>query len=211
MTIASPTELKRAAAHLSKHDRVLAAIIAQAGPPTIAPHQNYYWSLIDSSISQQLSVKAASSIEKRFLGLFNDVIPRPDEILARPFEDLRSAGLSGAKVTYIRDLAQHVIDGKLKFDHFGKLSNQAIVTELTAVKGIGEWTAHMFLIFCIGRLNILATGDLGIRNGVRAIYKLSAVPTPTQVAEIAKAKHWHPYESVACWYVWYSLDNAPKI
>lgn len=211
MIIASVAELQRAAIHLAEHDPVLAPIIAQAGLPTITPNQNYYWSLIDSIISQQLSIKAATSIEKRFLDLFDSDIPEPTAILAKSIDDLRSAGLSGAKANYIRDLAQHVVDGKLKFDHFSQLSNEEIASELTAVKGIGEWTAHMFLMFCMGRLDVLANGDLGIRNGVRALYKLPAVPTPVEVSQVAETNHWHPYESAACWYVWHSLDNAPKI
>lgn len=210
MIIASPAELARAAAYLTKHDPILAVIIDEAGLPTITPHQNYYWSLMSSIISQQLSVKAADTIEKRFLTLFGDDIPQPDAIIAKSIDELRTAGLSGAKATYIRDLAQHVIDGKLKFDHFPKLSNEQIIVELVAVKGIGEWTAHMFLMFCMGRLDVLATGDLGIRNGVKALYNLPTVPTPAQVSEIAGANHWQPYATAACWYIWHSLDNAPK-
>jgi DNA-3-methyladenine glycosylase II len=108
-------------------------------------------------------------------------------------------------------LAQHILDGKLKFDLFDVLDNQEIIQELVAVRGIGEWTAHMFLIFCMGRLDVLATGDLGIRNGIRALYALPVVPTPSQVSEIAETNAWHPYESVACWYVWQSLDNMPAV
>ena len=209
--IASPTELQRAATYLSKHDPILKPVIARAGLSTITPHKNYYWKLIESIISQQLSVKAADTIEGRFKALFNEALPSPEAILAVPLEQLRAAGLSGAKANYIRDLAQHVLDGKLKFDHFDGLSNNEIIAELIAVKGIGEWTAHMFLMFCMGRLDILATGDLGIRNGIRALYGLADAPSPEQVKAVARANHWHPYESVACWYVWHSLDNKPAL
>jgi len=208
--IATPTELRRAAAHLAKHDSVLAVIIKQAGPCVIKPHRNYYWELIDSIISQQLSVKAAATIERRFQALFDSEFPEPAAILAKSVEELRAAGLSNAKAAYIRDLAQHIIDGRLKFDHFDSLTNEEIIKELVAVKGVGEWTAHMFLMFCMGRLDVLATGDLGIRNGIQKLYDLLSVPTPTQITGIAETNHWHPYETVACWYVWHSLDNSPK-
>jgi DNA-3-methyladenine glycosylase II len=212
MRITVDGNLKQAADYLAKHDLVLAPIIKRAGLANLRPNKLYYQSLCDSIISQQLSVKAASTIERRFKELFGGTdFPPPEEILQKSVEELRTAGLSGAKANYIRDLAQHVVDGQIKFDHLDKLSNEEIVAELTDVKGIGEWTAHMFLMFCMGRLDILATGDLGIRNGVRALYNLKAVPTPEQIREIALKHHWHPYESVACWYIWHSLDNAPKI
>lgn len=211
MIIASRDELKRAATHLTEHDAVLAPIIAIAGLSTIKPHDNYYSSLIGSIISQQLSVKAADTIEKRFLALFDSDLPSPNEILSKSIEEFRTAGLSNAKARYIQDLARHIIDGKLKFEQFENLSNDEIIDELIAVKGIGVWTAHMFLMFCVGRLDILAVGDLGIRNGVRALYGLKTIPSPEAVAKIAKKNSWHPYETAACWYVWHSLDNAPKI
>jgi DNA-3-methyladenine glycosylase II len=208
---ATPTELQLAADHLAKHDPILAPIITAVGPPTFKPHRNYYWELIDSIISQQLSVKAAATIERRFQALFDSEFPEPEAILAKSTEELRTAGLSNAKAGYIRDLAQHISDGHLKFDHFDNLSNDEIIRELTAVKGIGEWTAHMFLMFCMGRLDVLATGDLGIRNGVQKLYGLEAVPSPAQVTEIATTNHWHPYETAACWYIWHSLDNLPAV
>jgi DNA-3-methyladenine glycosylase II len=202
-------DLQKAANHLSRHDPILTPIIKHAGLPTLKPHRNYYWELVDSIISQQLSVKAAASIEKRFRDLFGKDFPEPDEILARSVEELRSVGLSRPKANYIRDLAQHIVDGKLKFDRFDQQSNHEIIAELTDVKGIGEWTAHMFLIFCMGRLDILATGDLGIKNGIRKLYGFEDIPTPEQIEELATRNHWHPYESVACWYIWHSLDNKP--
>jgi DNA-3-methyladenine glycosylase II len=210
MSLATPTELQRAARHLAQHDPILAPVIARTGPCSIRPHRNYYWELIDSIISQQLSVKAAATIERRFRELFGDDFPPPSAILEKSVEDLRTVGLSRAKAAYIRDLAQRISDGKLKFDRFDTLSNQEITSELVAVKGIGEWTAHMFLMFCMGRLDVLATGDLGIRNGVKLLYNLETVPTPSAVALIADEHHWHPYETVACWYIWHSLDNTPN-
>jgi DNA-3-methyladenine glycosylase II len=188
---------------------VLAPVIKRAGLPTFEPHDDYYGALVNSIIGQQLSVKAAATIKQRFRDLFGGRLPAPDAILAKSVEELRTVGLSRAKANYVRDLAQHVIDGKVRFDQLDRQTNAEIIGELTDVKGIGEWTAHMFLIFCMGRLDVLPIGDLGIRNGVRALYGLQDLPTPEQVGEIAAKNHWHPYESAASWYIWRSLDNEP--
>lgn len=203
-------DLKRAAEHLANHDYVLKPVIESAGLPTLKPHKNYYWELIDSIISQQLSVKAARSIENRFQQKFGEV-PEPQTILNASIEDLCAVGLSRPKAKYIQDLAAHIQSGKLKFDRLDQQTNDEIITELTDVKGIGEWTAHMFLIFCMGRLDVLPTGDLGIRNGIRQLYGFKDAPTPEQIREIAVKHSWHPYESVASWYIWHSLNNTPAL
>ncbi|HXR50306.1 MAG TPA: DNA-3-methyladenine glycosylase [Verrucomicrobiae bacterium] len=203
--------LQQAADYLAGHDPVLKPVIERAGRPTLQPHKNYYWELIDSIISQQLSVKAATSIEKRFRELFGTDFPAPLAILEKSIEDLRAVGLSRPKARYIQDLAQHILDGQLKFDKFDRQTNDEIITELIAVKGIGEWTAHMFLIFCMGRLDVLPTGDLGIRNGIRQLYNFKDAPTPDQIRSLAQKNRWHPYESVASWYVWRSLGNTPAV
>lgn len=209
--IASQETLTEAAKHLSRVDQRLARVIKQAGLCTTEPHKNYYQELVDSIIGQQLSVKAARSIRGRFYELFEgNTLPRPEEILSKSVEELRSVGLSGAKARYVQDLALHVLEGTLKFDEIDSLSNEEVITELTAVKGIGEWTAHMFMMFCMGRLDILPVGDLGIKNGIQKLYGFESLPTPEQVREIAVKYNWHPYESVASWYVWQSLDNTPK-
>lgn len=202
---------KKAAAYLSAHDPVLKPIIARAGLCRITPHNNYYWELVDSIISQQLSIKAAASIERRFQELMGSDIPSPGQILEKSVDALRTVGLSRPKANYIRDLAQHIVDGKLKFDRFSALSNEEITKELTDVKGIGEWTAHMFLMFCMGRLDILPVGDLGIRNSIRSLYGFEHLPTPQDIKAIAEKYHWHPYESVASWYIWQNLGNAPAL
>jgi DNA-3-methyladenine glycosylase II len=209
MPLATKSELKKAAAYLSAHDPVLAPIIKQAGVATFQPHEDYYGALVNSIIGQQLSVKAAASIKRRFQELFGGKLPAPAEILEKSEDELRGVGLSRPKIKYIRDLAQHVIAGKIEFTKLNMLSNEQIIAELTDVKGIGEWTAHMFLMFCVGRLDVLATGDLGVRNGVRQLYGLDESPSPETIKEISEANHWHPYESAACWYVWRSLDNEP--
>ncbi len=208
MTITS--ELRKAANHLKANDPALVNIISSTGLAKFEPHTDYYAALVNSIIGQQLSVKAASTIKQRFRDLFDGDLPTPEAILSKSVEELRAVGLSGAKVSYVRDLAEHIIDGRIHFKQLDRQTNQQIITDLTDVKGIGEWTVHMFLMFCMGRLDILPTGDLGIRNGVRALYGFEQTPTPLQVAEIAKKHNWHPYESVASWYVWRSLDNAPS-
>jgi DNA-3-methyladenine glycosylase II len=209
--IASEEAVKQAMEHLSKHDKVLAKVIAAQPVCAFQPHADYYAALVTEIIGQQLSTKAASAIRQRFLAAFGDKLPSPEQILDKSLEDLRATGISWSKARYVRDLAQHVVDGKVKFDHLDGLSNDEVIAELTAVKGIGEWTAHMFLIFCMGRLDVLPTGDLGIRNGIQKLYGLDHSATPDAVKEIAKKNNWHPYESVAAWYVWQALDNTPVI
>ncbi len=200
-----------ATAHLRKTDPVLRPVIDTCGMCTITPHTNYYHALIDSIIGQQLSVKAARTIRERFYALFDGTaLPEPTAILAKSIEELRTAGLSGAKARYIQDLALHVADGSLRFSEIDTLHNDEIVRTLTAVKGIGEWTAHMFMMFCMGRLDVLPTGDLGIKNGIMKLYALPALPTPDNITSIATKNSWHPYESVASWYIWRSLEATPQ-
>ena len=202
---------QKAADHLSKQDSLLAPVIAEVGLCTIQPNTNYYQELVDAIISQQLSVHAARSIENRFRELFGGTFPSPEAILETDVETLRGIGFSRAKASYVLDLAQHIIDKKLQFIQLDSLSNAEVITELTAVKGIGEWTAHMFLMFCMGRTDILPTGDLGVRNGVRKLYGFEDAVTPQQVVEVAAQHNWHPYESIASWYIWQSLKNTPTL
>lgn len=201
----------KAATYLAQHDEKLAPVIAQYGLCTIRPHTNYYQELIDSIISQQLSVKAAATIEQRFRDLFGGEFPSPEQILTKNLEELRAIGLSYAKGRYLQDLADRIMNGSVQFDHLDALNNAAIAAELTAVKGIGEWTAHMFLMFCMGRSDVLPVGDLGIRNGVGKLYGLGGAASPDDIRRIAAENHWHPYESIASWYIWQSLDNKPVL
>lgn len=198
------------AIYLQQVDSVLAPLVKRFGTPTIQAHGNYYQELVESIISQQLSVKAGASITKRFVDLFSGTFPTPEQIIETDIETMRSAGLSRPKARYIQDLAHHVQDGAIKFNHLDNLTNDQVITELTAVKGIGVWTVHMFLIFCMGRKDVLAYGDLGVRNGIRKLYGLDAIPDKATVEAISTAHQWHPYESYACWYVWKSLDNEPS-
>lgn len=210
--LAAPDSLQAAAHYLAKVDAHLAPVIAVAGLASIIPNKHYYQALVESIISQQLSVKAAATILKRFIALFPDeTFPDPGLILEKDIETLRSVGLSRQKATYIQDLAVKVLEGSVQFDHLDGLSNQDVITELTSIKGVGIWTVHMFLIFCMGRLDVLPTGDLGIKNGIYALYNLEEKPTPQEMETIAALYKWHPYESVASWYIWHSLDNKPAV
>lgn len=203
--------LQDAAATLAEVDPTLAEVIASAPLPTIEPHSNYYQAIVESIISQQLSVKAAATILKRFIALFGDDFPAPEAIIALDEDTYRSVGLSRQKANYIKDLAAKVIDGSVQFDHLDTLSNDEIIAELTQVKGVGVWTVHMFLMFCMGRLDVLPTGDLGIRNGIQKLYDLPERPSDIEIIDIAIKNHWHPYESIASWYIWHSLDNKPAL
>lgn len=204
-------KMETAIKHLLEHDPVLAEIVKRCPSPTFVAHTNYYHELVDSIISQQLSVKAARTIEGRFKALFGDEFPSPEQILKKDVEELRAVGLSRPKVRYIQDLAMKIIEGEVRFDTLDQLSNDEIVEELTKVKGIGVWTVHMFLMFCMARLDVLPVGDLGIRNGIMRLYNLEKVPDAAEIEAIAKTNNWHPYESVACWYIWQSLDNTPSV
>jgi len=206
---------QEAAEYLAQHDDVLRPVIAEKGLCTIRPNTDYYQALVDAIISQQLSVYAARAIEQRFRDLFGGVFPAAEQILTTDADTLRGLGFSRAKAMYVLDLARHIADGRVRFDHMDGLSNDEVIKELTTVKGIGEWTAHMFLMFSMGRTDVLPVGDLGIRNGIRKLYGeaygYTDAPTPAQITELAAARGWHPFESVASWYVWQSLNNAPAV
>lgn len=195
--------------HIARVDHRLRPFIQAYGTPAFRPHSEYYQELVESIISQQLSVKAAATINGRFVEVFGH-FPSPHEILEQDYDTLRRAGLSGPKTNYIRDLAGHIVDGRVRFSHLDNQTNDEIIAELTDVKGIGEWTVHMFLIFCMGRLDVLAYGDLGVRSGIKSIYGLDNLPDKTEVIEIAEKNLWAPYQSVACWYIWRSLENKPN-
>lgn len=203
------TALDTGTKHLAKHDPILQTVIAEHGPCTIRPHTDYYVSLLSAIIGQQLSVKASDTILRRFLALYENLPPTPEQIMHTDTETLRGIGISYAKITYIKDLAAHCIDGSLDLEHISQLENHAIIQELTAVKGIGVWSAHMFLIFCLGRLDILPVGDLGVRKAMQQLYDFAALPSPSEMEAIAEKYAWQPYASIACWYLWRSLENTP--
>lgn len=199
-----------ALAHLQEKDPLLARLVKQYPAPSFEKHTNYYHELVVSIISQQLSVKAARTIEGRFKDLFEGRLPSPEHILEKDIEQLRTVGLSQSKAGYIQDLARKIIDGTVDFDTINTLSNDEIIDELTKVKGVGVWTVHMFLIFCMARLDVLPTGDLGIRNGIMKLYDFDHLPDSREVELLAEKNNWKPYESVASWYIWQNLDNTPS-
>lgn len=195
--------------HLAVNDDVLAQLIHSHPRPSLEKHGNYYQELVESIIGQQLSVKAARTIRNRFVELFGGAFPAPEQLLDKDIEELRGVGLSRPKASYIQDLALKVIEGEVKFDELDSLSNDEIIAELTKVKGIGVWTVHMFLMFCMARLDVLPTGDLGIRNGIMKLYGFDHLPEPREIELLAETNGWQPYASVASLYIWKSLDNMP--
>lgn len=199
--------LRNAQQSLQQRDPRLSLLITRYGDCAISPHTNYYEELAGSIISQQLSVKAAATIWKRFLDLYNGSMPTPEQIIATDIETIRGVGASYAKANYIKDLAAHIIDGELDLAHIATLDNEILITQLTAVKGIGEWSAHMFMIFCLGRLDILPWGDLGVRKSAQLVYDLPTLPSKTELITLSEANNWHPFESVVAWYLWKNLDN----
>ncbi len=167
-----------------------------------------YGALVRSIVGQQLSTKAARAIYGRLVERFDGRPPTPAEVLADDPEELRAAaGLSRAKVGFLRSLAEHVIDGSLELDLLNRLPDEEVIAELVAVKGLGEWSAHMFLMFTLQRPDILAVGDLGIRRAVMLRYGLPELPTPSELERIAEP--WRPYRTLACLYLWQSLDAVP--
>lgn len=203
-------DLTTAAKYLSKSDKRLAGVIKLSGPCRISPHNDHYGELVGSIVGQQLSAVAAGTIWRRVLDLFDGKMPTPKQLIKIEDQKLRDVGLSWAKVKYVKDLAQHIIDGRLDLDHIATMPNDQLIEQLTAVKGIGEWSAHMFMIFGLGRLDVLPVGDLGVRKAIQKLYGLDSLPTPEQIVTISNQNGWHPYESIAAWYLWQSLDNNPQ-
>jgi DNA-3-methyladenine glycosylase II len=198
--------------HLSGADDVMAALIEEHGALDLEARRrgrpaDAYGALLRSIVGQQLSTKAAQSIFGRLTDQFGGKTPTPEELLAADPEVVRSAGLSRPKVSYIRSLAEHVRDGELHLDSLDELSDDEVIAELTAVKGLGVWTAHMFLMFHLRRPDVLAVGDLGIRRAVERQYGLEELPDAETLERLAE--RWAPYRTLACLYLWHSLDNAP--
>jgi DNA-3-methyladenine glycosylase II len=204
---------RKARAHLTAADPVLARLIADAG--TLPSHRegrpdasDHYGALLRSIVGQQLSVSAARAIYGRLIARFDGRPPTPLQILADDPEALRAAaGLSHAKVGFLRSLAEHVTSGELELERLDALPDEEVIAELVAVKGIGLWSAQMFLMFHLERPDVLAVGDLGIRRAMERAYGLSELPQPGQMEEIAEP--WRPYRTLACRYLWASLRNEP--
>jgi len=196
--------------YLCSVDQHLAKIIKNVGSYTLQKRNDSYLSLIEAIIYQQLTGKAASTIYSRFLKYFDSHIPGPHQILSSPEVKLRAnVGLSRMKIAYLKDLAAHIADGRLNLNDLTSMTDEDVITQLTKVKGIGRWTAEMFLIFCLGREDVLPVTDLGLKNAIKRTYLLDELPKPDKMIEIANP--WRPYRSIATWYMWKSSSNFNTI
>lgn len=191
-----------------KKDPKLAKIICQVGEYEISLVKNPYRSLIDAIITQQLSGAAADSISRKFQKLYQRY-PKPIDVINTSDSKLRSAGLSKMKVTYIRDLSEKIQSKELRIGSLKDKSDEEAISHLTQVKGIGRWTAEMFLIFSLGRPDVLPVGDLGLKKGIQRLYSMPDLPEKEKIEEIAEK--WRPYRTVATWYIWKSLNQFDKI
>lgn len=195
--------MRKAVAHLKKCDPVLRAIIERVGPCRMEFGPAEFSSLAEAIVYQQLNGKAAVTIFKRFVALAGEPLT-PEGILQLSDEQLRKVGLSKQKSSYVKDLATKTAAGILDFSRLPALSDDEVIEHLTRVKGIGVWTAHMFLIFSLRRPNVLPTGDYGVQMALKKHYRKRKLPKPKDMEKIARA--WEPYRSIACWYMWRSLD-----
>jgi DNA-3-methyladenine glycosylase II len=202
-----------AVAHLRAADPVLKALIDEIGVDGLGDARagrprDHYGALVRSIVGQQLSTKAARAIYGRLTERFGGRTPTPAEVLADDPDELRAAaGLSRAKVSFLRSLAEHVLDGSLELERLDSLPDEDVIAELITVKGLGTWSAHMFLMFHLGRPDVLPVGDLGIRRAVMTRYKLRKLPDPKRLEKIAKP--WIPHRTLACRFLWRSLDAIP--
>ncbi|MDO9444365.1 MAG: DNA-3-methyladenine glycosylase 2 family protein [Dehalococcoidia bacterium] len=194
--------------HLRAVDPVVAMLIDAHGPYRPRPSMDHYDSLLRTVLFQQLNGRAATTIQQRWQALYGGRYPTPTELLATTDEAFRAAGVSRQKVGYMRDLAEHVLAGRLDFEGIEALDDAAVTERITAVKGFGEWSAHMFLMFQLGRPDVLPVGDFGVRNGMRIAYDLPDMPSPAEARAIGKP--WAPYRSVASWYMWRATESPPR-
>jgi len=196
--------------YLSNVDAQLAGVIKAVGQYSIKVRNNAFQSLVESIIFQQLAGTAATAIYGRFIKYYNGVMPRPAQILSSPDAELKSkVGLSSKKIEYLKDLSYKIEDGRLNLDILPSMGDEDVITTLQQVKGIGRWTAEMFLIFCLGRQDVLPITDLGIRKAMQKLYLLPELPKPANMLAIAQP--WKPYRSIATWYLWKSLSKFTSI
>jgi len=195
--------MRKAVNHLKKSDPVLRAIIEEVGPCRMEFSRPEFTSVAEAIVYQQLNGKAAVTIFNRFAAIAGEPL-NPEGILKLSDAQLRAAGLSKQKSAYLKDLAAKTKGGLLNFARMPAMTDEDVIEHLTQVKGIGVWTAHMFLIFSLQRPNVLPTGDYGVQMAMRKFYKKRKLPKPKDMEKIARA--WEPYRSVACWYMWRSLD-----
>lgn len=197
--------MRKAVNHLKSCDAVLAAVVTRVGPCRIAYHEPTFEALARSIVFQQLSTKAATTIYNRFQEAAGGRLT-PKAIQNLSVSEMRSAGLSKQKIGYIRDLADHALSGALDFERLPEMPDDEVIAALTGIKGIGVWTAHMFLIFALRRPNVLPVGDHGVRMAIQRLYRKRKLPTPKEIEKIARS--WHPYCSIASWYLWRSLEKT---
>ena len=199
-------DYEKARRHLIRHDPALGALVKRFGPCGLETTRKIdrFAMTVRSIVSQQLSVKAASTIHDRMLAALETGRATPEAILAIDQDRLRACGMSWAKIASVRDLATRVTDGSLALDALDGLDDTQVVDALTAVRGIGQWSAEMFLIFRLGRPDILPVGDVGVQRAMRGLYGLRKHPSPARMTALARP--WRPYRSIACWYLWRSLD-----
>ncbi|HUQ48794.1 MAG TPA: DNA-3-methyladenine glycosylase [Gemmatimonadaceae bacterium] len=204
MSPASPH--RKAIEHLRNADPIMADVIARVGPCTLEPRAEWthFDALVRSIVYQQLSGKAAATIHGRVLALIGDGDQAPGKIIATSHDALRAAGLSNQKASYVRNLAEHVLDGSLPVNSLHELTDDEIIASLTQVKGIGRWSAQMFLMFRLGRPDVLPDLDLGIQKGIQKAYRMRKLPTPKQV--LSRGAKWAPYRTVGAWYMWRILE-----
>lgn len=196
--------------YLSKADPQLAGVIKTVGKYSIKIRTNAFQSLVESIIYQQLAGSAANIIYTRFINHYNNVLPKPMQIISTSDIELKSKiGLSSNKVQYLKDLSTKVEQGKINLELLSTMSDEEVIAELTLIKGIGRWTAEMFLIFCLGRPDILPVTDLGIRKAVHKLYSLPELPKPAELLAISQP--WRPHRTVASWYLWKSLSKFDSI
>ena len=202
-------DYSKAIRHLKKCDPVLRSVIARVGRCELHLERetNQFGALVDAIIYQQLAYKAAQTISRRFRQLYGarygagpGRLPAPDELLRTPRRKLRAAGLSRQKIGYLRDLARKASDGTLALGRFGCMLDDAVIENVTQVKGIGRWTAEMFLIFSLDRRDVLPVDDLGLQYGFKEAYGLRALPSAKKMLKLGEA--WRPYRSIATWYLW---------
>lgn len=192
--------------HLRGADARLATLIDRVGPCTLRPRGQIYRSLFRAVLYQQLAGSAAAAIERRVCALFGGRVPQPAEFLAAAPPLLLSAGLSRQKLSYLRDLAAAFATGTLRAQRLARLHDEEIIAAVTTVRGIGEWTAHMLLLFSLGRPDVLPVGDYGVRKGVQRLHRLRRLPERRVLERIAAP--WRPYRSIAAWYIWRGIDTA---
>jgi len=205
--IITPDYWEEACRHLSKKDRVMKRLIPQFGDACLESHGDAFVTLARSIVGQQISVKAAQSVWDRFAALPRKLTPR--NVLKLKVDDMRAAGLSVRKIDYLVDLALHFDSGKVHVDAWNDMADELIIDELVAIRGIGRWTAEMFLIFHLMRPNVLPVDDLGLLNGISVNYFSGDPVSRSDARDVAVA--WAPYCSVATWYIWRSLDPAPVV